>query len=96
MNRPVVITGVVAILIGLLVGFLSWGLSSRRLEAQLQDARTSAERLEQQLGDLRTQSQGLEAQLKTEKASLEAVTADLKREKEMNTRLQVLVGSGKK
>ena len=96
MNRLVVVTAVVAVLVGGLGGFLWWGLPSSRLESELRDARGSADRLAQQLDESRTQSQRLEAQLKAEKARAQEAEADLRREKQISSRLQMLVSEGKK
>lgn len=96
MNRPVTITAIVAILIGLLVGFLWWGMPTSRLQAQLRDAQANATRLEQQMGEQKTQGEKLATELKDQKAKLETMEADLRREKEMNARLHLLVSKGKK
>lgn len=89
MNRPVAVSALVALLVGVLAGFLWWGMPERRLEAELSDARNRAGRLEQQLGELQTKTQQLQAQLKT-------IEEDLGREKAMNSKLQELVSQGKK
>jgi septal ring factor EnvC (AmiA/AmiB activator) len=96
MNRPVFITAIVAILIGLLAGFLWWGMPSGRLQAQLRDAKASTERLEQQMAEQRSQGERLDAELKAQKVKLETAETDLRREKEMNARLNLMVSHGKK
>jgi uncharacterized protein YoxC len=89
MNRSVAVGALVALLVGLLAGFLWWGTSERRLQAELDDARGRAGRLEQQMQDLQTKTQQLQAELKT-------MQDDLNREKELNSRLNELVSRGKK
>lgn len=88
MNRLVAITAIVALLVGVLAGYLGWGTRASRLQATLDEAQARVGQLEQQLGDLRGKTQQLEARLKT-------AEADLDREKEMNRRLERLVGAGK-
>jgi len=89
MNRLAVVTAVVALLVGVLAGFLWWGIPTRRLATQLTDTQSRAERLERELGELR-------GRLRTETSRLEAAEKDLSREKAMNQRLQLLVSQGKK
>jgi capsule polysaccharide export protein KpsE/RkpR len=96
MNRPVTIAAVVAILIGLLAGYLWWGLPTGKLQSELQTARAAADRVQPQIEELRAKNRALEEQLKGQKAQLESLEGDLKREKEMNERLQTLVSHGKK
>jgi hypothetical protein len=85
MSRFVVVTTLVALLVGVLVGFLWWGMPVRWLQSELGEARTRAERVD----ELQAEAQQLEAQLK-------AAEADLGREREMNARLQAIVSQGKK
>lgn len=96
MNRLAVGIAAVAVLAGVLSGFVWWGLPTGRLETELREARTSTDRLRQQLDESRMQSQRLEAQLKAEKARLEAAERNLRREKELSARLHLLVSEGKK
>ena len=96
MNRPVLITAAAAVLVGLLVGFLWWGLPTNRLQTELRGSQAGAERLGQQLEEARAQSRRLEEQLKTEKAQREAEAGELRREKERSARLQELISRGKK
>lgn len=89
MNRLVVATTIVGVLVGALGGFVWWGVPAGRLQAELRDARTSADRMAQELSELRAQKQRFEAQL-------EATRKDLQSEKEVTSRLHVLVSQGKK
>jgi septal ring factor EnvC (AmiA/AmiB activator) len=96
MNRPVIISAVAAVLVGLLVGFLWWGLPTGRLQTELRTSQSGAERLGQQLEEARAQGQRLEEQLKAEKTQREAMEAELRREKERSARLQTLISQGRK
>lgn len=96
MKRSTVVFLVAAALVGLLAGFLRWGLPAGRLNAELQDARAAAERLSQELADMRTREQQLAARLQTQETRLESTQRDLRAEKEMNSRLHLLVGKGQK
>ena len=96
MNRPVFITAVAAVLVGLLVGFLWWGLPTNRLQTELRGSQAGGERLGQQLEEARAQGQRLEEQLKAEKAQREAAADELRREKERSARLQGVISRGKK
>ena len=96
MSRLTLGTGVVAVVVGVLLGFLWWGAPSGRLQGRLQEAQANAVRLGQQVDDLRAQNERVEVQLKAERARLLTTEDDLRREKEMNSRLHVLVSQGKK
>lgn len=89
MNRLAAVTALVALLVGVLAGFLWWGIPTRRLATELTDTQSRADRLERELGELR-------GRLKTEASRLETAEKDLSREKAMNQRLQLLVSQGKK
>jgi outer membrane murein-binding lipoprotein Lpp len=96
MNKLVVLASVVAALVGVLAGFLWWGLPTRRLETELRDARASADGLGQQVDELRTQSQRLETQLEAEKVRVQHAERELRSEKEISSRLHMLVSERKK
>jgi uncharacterized protein HemX len=96
MNRIVVIVAVVAIAVGVLVGYLWWGLPTTSLQNELRDVRTRADRLDQQLAEQQAGRQRLEDQLKAQQSKLEEAERDLRGQKEMNARLQMLVSQGKK
>ncbi len=89
MNRAFVSVGLVALLVGVLIGFLWWGAPANRLQAEMAATRARADRLEDQVNELQATTQRLGGQLKT-------AEADLRREKEMNARLQMVVSQGKK
>ncbi|MGH3118139.1 MAG: hypothetical protein ACRDQ2_13705 [Gaiellales bacterium] len=89
MNRLVIVSALVAAIVGLSAGFLWWGRPTARLQTELSGAQTSADQLTQQVDELRRKNQGLTTQLET-------VQRDLGREREMNSRLHLLVSEGKK
>jgi hypothetical protein len=89
MNRLVVGTALVAILVGTLGGYLWWGVPARRAESEFRDAQSAAERVGQEAAELR-------AQLAAEKSRRQTVEGDLRTVKEMNSRLHLLVSDGKK
>jgi uncharacterized protein HemX len=91
-GKKVTIVGIVAILVGLLVGYLMWGAQTRalqgeldQLKARLGEAQKAASR-EKELSEKLTQ---LEAQLKQ-------VTDDLAKEKASREKMQAAVSKGKK
>jgi predicted nucleic acid-binding Zn-ribbon protein len=96
MNRPLVITAVVAVLIGLLAGFLWWGIPTNRLQAELSGSQANAVRLGREVDEARAERQRLEEQLKAEKAQHAADEAELRRERERSARLQGLISEGRK
>ncbi len=96
MNRLVVVGTIVGILVGALVGFLWWGMPPQRVQGELDAARKRADGLEQQLDAARTDARGLETRLKETQDRLAAAEKDLTSVKEMNLKLQRLVGRGKK
>jgi uncharacterized protein HemX len=87
---------IVAALVGLLSGFLWWGVPTGRLQRELQEVRASADRLSEQMDNLRSRAEQLAAQIQAQKTRLETAERDLRVEKEMNARLQLLVSRGKK
>lgn len=96
MNRLLVASVAGAVLVGILVGFLWWGLPTGRLQTELRDARSTVDRLGQQLDELRAENERLQARLKAEQGRLKATESDLRREKETTARLQLLISEGKK
>ena len=89
MNRLVVGTALVAVLVGVLGGYVWWGVPARRAQSELRDTRSAAERVGQEASELRTQ-------LIRERSRRQVVEDDLRTVKEMNSRLHLLVSDGKK
>jgi predicted nucleic acid-binding Zn-ribbon protein len=95
MNRLVVVSGVIALVVGI-AGFLGSGWRTAKLQTELQDARANAVRFEQQVGELSAEKDQIAAQLKAERTHAESTETDLRREKEMNARLHLIVSEGRK
>jgi len=96
MSRSLVVVTLVAVVLGVLVGFLWWGVPTRRIQDELAQVRASADRLSQQMEALQQRERDLSAQLALQKTHLETAERDLKAEREMNSRLHLLVSQGKK
>jgi hypothetical protein len=96
MNRLVVITAIMAVLVGGLAEVLWQGGRSGRLESELRDAETRADHLAQELDAARTQSRRLAAELQTIRARVDAAERDLRAEQGISSRLHLLVSQGKK
>lgn len=86
MNRMVTIVGIVALVIGLLVGYLWWGAGTQRLEKQLTDARVATQAVERQLEAAQTEAQKAAEKVKAVEERLAAVEADLARERAQRAR----------
>jgi len=96
MSRGAFGTAVIAVVAGVLLGFLFWGAPSSRLRRQLEGAKADAVRLGQQVDDLRARHAGIASQLESERARAQTAAADLRKEKELNVLLRALVGQGRK
>jgi hypothetical protein len=83
------------VIIALAVGVLGGWLGSTLWPGRPQDQAASAD-VARQLDELRAQNTRMGAQLETQRARAESAEADARRERELNMRLQALVGSGKK
>ena len=86
MNRTVTIVGIVALVIGLLVGFLWWGTGTQRLEKQLADARAATQAVGRQLEAAQTEAQKAAEKVKAVEERLAAVEANLARERAQRAR----------
>ncbi len=93
MNRTVTIAGVVALLIGLLVGYLWWGTGTQSLEKQLADARAATQAVQRQLEAAQTEARQAAEKVKAVEARLATVEADLARERIQGARQ---AGKGRK
>lgn len=90
------VIAIVGLLVGVLAGFLWWGLPTQRSQAELRNTRQRVETLERQIEEARTGSRGLGEQLTQLKARLADEEKDLRITKEMNRKLGAMVGRGKK
>ena len=95
MNRLVIVSGFIALVVGI-AGFLGSGWRAGTLQTQLQDAQASVVRFEQQAGELRAENDRIAAQLQAERTRAQLTETDLRREKEMNARLHLIVSEGRK
>jgi hypothetical protein len=80
------VVGIVAILVGLLIGWLYWGSGHRTLQDEVARARAQAEQAARQeqaaaakLGDVERRLGELQAELAREKAAREALEARVSR-----------------
>jgi hypothetical protein len=89
MNRITVGVGVVGLVIGLLVGYLWWGQTARRLAVEVP-------RLEGQIGEFKRQSEDLQVRLTTAEGKLKGLGDELRTERELRQRYEGLVGRGRK
>ena len=93
MNRTVTIVGIVALVIGLLVGYLWWGTGIQGLEKQLADARAVPQAVARQLESAQTEARQAAEKVKAVEERLAAVEADLSRERAQRARQ---AGKGRK
>jgi uncharacterized protein HemX len=91
-GKKVTIVAIIAILVGLLVGYLMWGAQTKALQGELDQLKTrlaeaqKAASREKELSEKLTQ---MEAQLKQ-------VSDELAKEKEKREQMQTQVSKGKK
>jgi uncharacterized protein HemX len=91
-GKKATIVGIVAILIGLLVGYLMWGTQAKSLRGELDGLKarlTEAEKAASHEKELTEKLAQMEAQLKQ-------VTDDLAKEKEKREKMQAQISKGKK
>jgi Tfp pilus assembly protein PilO len=91
-GKRVTIVAIVAILVGLLVGYLFWGYPLRTTQGELDQLRArlaEVQRAADREKELSAKLEGLESQLKQ-------VTDDLAKEKERREQMQMTVSRGRK
>jgi cell division protein FtsB len=96
MNRSMTIAAVLALLVGILGGFLYWGLPERRLQTDLRQAQERPATLERELEESRRQTTRLETELRNLQGRLKELETDLAREREQRGRLEALLSRGQK
>jgi septal ring factor EnvC (AmiA/AmiB activator) len=96
MDKRVVITGLAALLVGLLAGFLWWGVPTQRLQSRLGETRQRLGALEQDLDKSRSQARAAEAELKATQERLKGLEEALVAEKERRRRLEEMITRGRK
>lgn len=95
MNRPGIIVGIVALIIGLLAGYLWWGTPLQRQQSELADTRARVEVLEAQAAERRTDPARPDV-VKAQQAQIRELEQDLAVERQMRGRLELLISQGKK
>jgi len=91
-GKKVTIVGIVAILIGLLVGYLMWGAQTKSLQGELAQLKVS-------LADAQkaaTREKELSDKLAQMEAQLKKMSDDLAKEKAKREQMQAQVSKGKK
>lgn len=89
MNRPVVIAALVALLVGVLAGYLWWGMPTGRMHAELGQARERVETLARDADEAQARARQAEEALK--RAEQELVL-----EREQRQRLETHLSRGRK
>ena len=79
----------VALLIGVLAGYLMWGLPTRDVARQLDDAKA-------QLTEERSRAAELQSQFADTESELKRAAEGLRRERELREKLEEMVSEGKK
>ena len=91
-GKKVTIVAIIAILIGLLVGYLMWGAQTKSLQGELDQLKarlTEAQKAATREKELSAKLAGIEAQLKQ-------MSDDLAAEKAKREKMQAAVSKGKK
>jgi uncharacterized protein HemX len=91
-GKKVTIVAIIAILVGLLIGYLFWGYQAKSLQGELDQLKarlTEAQQAAAREKELSTKLTALEGQLKQ-------VSDELAKEKERREKLQAQVSKGKK
>jgi len=96
MNRMVAVAAVVGLLIGVLAGFLWWGMPTERLQSELREAQRRMSELEGQLAESQAQSRKVEAELKTLQTRLKTAEEDLRGERDRRSKLEMILSKGRK
>jgi len=91
-GKKVTIVAIIAILVGLLVGYLMWGAQTKALQGEL-------DQLKARLGEAQkaaTREKELSDKLAQMEAQLKQVSDDLAKEKARREQMQTAVSKGKK
>jgi uncharacterized protein HemX len=91
-GKKVTIVAIVAILIGLLVGYLMWGSQAKSLQGELDQLRTRLTEAQKAA----THEKELSEKLAQMEAQLKQVTDDLAKEKAKREQMQAQMAKGKK
>ena len=96
MNRVMAIGTIAALVIGLLAGFLYWGLPARQLRAELGQAREQPAALERELEASRQQTTKVETELRAAQQRLKELEQDLAFERGRRDKLEAILSRGRK
>ena len=96
MNKLITIGAVTGLLVGVLVGFLWWGMPTQRLQGELGEARKRVEALEKQLDETQAQTRAAQGELKTVQGQLKTAEQDLGLEKARRSKLEMILSQGRK
>ena len=91
-GKKVTIVGIVAILIGLLVGYLMWGAQTKALQGELDQLKSRLAEAQKAA----TREKELSDRLAQMEAQLKQVSDDLAKEKARREQMQAQVSKGKK
>ena len=91
-GKKVTIVGIIAILVGLLVGYLMWGAQTKALQGELDQIKSRLAEAQKAA----TREKELSAKLGQMEAQLKQLTDDLAKEKARREQMQAAVSKGKK
>lgn len=91
-GKKVTIVGIIAILVGLLVGYLMWGYQLKAMQGELGQLKARLAEAQQSVA----REKELSAKLTALEAQLKQVADELAKEKERRERMQAQVARGKK
>ena len=91
-GKKVTIVGIVAILIGLLVGYLMWGAQTKSLQGELDQLKARLTEAQKAA----TREKELSGKLAQMEAQLKQMSDDLAAEKAKREKMQMQVSKGKK
>ena len=96
MNRMIAVTAVVGLLIGVLAGFLWWGMPAERVQSELREAQKRVNELERPLAESQAQSRKVETELKTLETRLKTTEEDMRAERDRRSKLEMILSKGRK
>ena len=91
--KTVVAVGIACVLVGLLIGYVFWGLGSDKLTRELAEMKAQLTAEPQRAEE---RQRRVEAQLKQAESRLEKVAEDLEFERQRRVKLELLLSEGRK
>jgi uncharacterized protein HemX len=91
-GKKVTITAIIAILVGLLVGYLMWGYQAKALQGELDQLKAKLAEAEKSV----VREKELSEKLTAMEAQLKQVSDELAKEKERREKMAAQVSKGKK